>query len=379
MRIGITVDEGVRPTGAGVRTYIRNLVRSLLEIDRVNEYLLIYARTGEKPVFPVALGERVQIVEIPIERRLLQRGLWFPFGWPLVERFTGPLDLLHHTGTASAVPTRVPLVITVYDLFPELYPQHFAWTGRLWRRRLITQMRNMARYLISISEATKKDAMRLLGLPSQHIVVTPLALSPEFRAPQSVEIDPILAQYGVLRPYFLFIGRIDPRKNLLNLLAAFRWFIHTTNYPHRLVVVGALGTRADRVLAEARALELDGRVLFLGYLPTDHIVALMRAADVFVYPSRYEGFGFPLLEAMACDTPIAASNVSSIPEVAGPAANYFDPYDPADICRALVELVEDASLRATLIEEGHRRLVDFSWERTARQTLEIYYRVAGGR
>jgi glycosyltransferase involved in cell wall biosynthesis len=376
MRIGITIDESVISTGTGVACYIRSLLRSLFELDQSNEYILIYTRTKYPPVLPVEPNRRIRYCEIPVNRALLHRGPWFFLNWPLVERFTGPLDVIHHTGVATHVPTRLPLVVTVYDLFPEMYPHHFNPRGRLWRFRLVEQMRNQARYLLSVSEATKNDVIRLLAVPAERVIHTPLALPLDFAATlDKVNASVILSKMGITEPHFLFVGRIDPRKNLTNLLYAFERFIHETSYPHRLIVAGSLGTGSRKILRQARA--LNGRVIFLGYQPLSHVVALMKNACAFVYPPLYEGFGFPLLEAMACGTPIAASNVSSIPEVAGPAANYFNPYDSADICRALVELVEDASLRATLIEEGHRRLADFSWERTARQTLEVYYRVAG--
>jgi glycosyltransferase involved in cell wall biosynthesis len=234
-------------------------------------------------------------------------------------------------------------------------------------------MRGQARLLLSISETTKKDAIRQLGVSTDRIIHTPLALPRDFHHLLR-RIDGIkeLAEMNIVQPYFLFVGRADPRKNLRRLLRAYARFVQETDYPHYLVVAGSLGTGGDRVLAEVELLGLNKRVTFLGYQPLPRIVALMKNAWAFVYPSLYEGFGLPLLEAMACGVPIVASGVSAIPEVAGKAAHYFDPKDTVDICRALVEITANESLRSSLIREGQVRLACFSWKETAQRTLRAY-------
>lgn len=381
MRIGITIDDAISPIGAGVSTYISNLVRTLVEEDKTNQYVLIYARPNYSSVFPFDLspkGDRVRTVEIPISRRILHRALWFPCAYPPVEWFTGPLDVLHHTGVSYSVPTRAPLVITVYDLFPEMFPSCFKRSMRLWRLRLIAQMRYEARYLLSISETTKNDSVRLLGVPAEKVIHTPLALPAAFYALLgNVNSSEVLADMGIVQPYFLFVGRTDPRKNLHRLLQAFAQFVGQTGYLHQLIIAGSMGTGADQVLTEIKTLNLERRVTFLGYQPLSKVVALMENAWAFIYPSLYEGFGFPLLEALACGVPIVASGVSSIPEVAGSGAHYFDPNNSEDICRALIEVTTDDALRASLLQEGKRRQVKFTWEETAQRTLQVYERAVG--
>ncbi len=378
MRIGITVDDGLSSIAGGIGQYVRSLVKHLASIAPDDQFVLVYARARGVRPFALPSASNISWVEIPIPRLLLHRFLWPLLGKPLIESFTGPLDVLHITLTTTRVPTQVPTVVTIYDLFPEKYPDHFKPSGRFFRKGLLKQAKEQAHAIIAISEATKHDIVELLGMTADSIAVIHLGL-PRRTAPPSTLEAGFIRRYTLQQPYILFVGRIDPRKNIKALIKAFSQLRRKTKDPYLLVLAGSNGWKAQEVRRFVERLGLQDSVRFLGYVPDEYLSSLMRNATVFAYPSLYEGFGLPLLEAMAYGIPIAASNISSIPEVAGPAANYFDPYDPTDICRALVELVEDAPLRVTLIEEGHRRLANFSWERTAQQTLEVYYRVAGER
>ena len=374
MRIGITIDEGVSPIAGGIGQYVRNLVRHLTTLAPDEQFILIYARKRGTKRFELPAVNNVSWVEIPIPRLLLHRFLWPFLDAPLVERFTGPLDIMHITTSTTNVPTKAPIIATVHDLFPEKYPHHFKWTGRFFRGKLLAQIERRAKFIIAISEATKGDVLELLEVSSAKIKIIPEALPRRPETPLSLERE-FIKSYKLQQPYILFVGRADLRKNVKALIEAFSLFVKTVKIPYLLVLGGSSGWKAEELKKYVERLDLKERVLFLGYVPDEYIGALMRNAVVFAYPSLYEGFGLPLLEAMFYGVPIVASNISSIPEVAGLAANYFDPLDPSDICRALVEVVENPTLRTTLVEEGHKRLAGFSWEKTAQKTLEIYYNI----
>lgn len=375
MRVGITVDHGMAPEGGGCLQYLVNLVPRLAEEAPADEFVLVHARgAGRRFAVP---DQNVRWVEVPLPRLVLHRLAWPVLGHPAVERFTGPLDVFHNTMTTTAVPARAPTVVTIHDLFPELYPAHAKPTGRLFRKSLVGQARRRADAVIADSEATKRDVVEHLGVPARRVHTVHLALPrrPEAGAAATASV---LADYGLTGPYLLFLGRIDPRKNVRGLLDGFAAFRRQDEDGPVLVLAGAEGWRAEEVRRRAGEADLAGNVRFLGHVPDDHVPGLMAGATAFVYPSLYEGFGFPLLEAAHCGTPVAASGTSSIPELMGDAAVYFDPRRPEQMAAAMRSLVDDGALRDRLVAEGRRRLARFSWERTARETLAVYRAVAAG-
>ena len=380
MRIGILVDDALSPDSGGVGQSIRGLVESLVKYDGQNEYVLIHASRHDVRPWNGALeaAPNVTWVRIPIKRRLLQRLIWPVLRTLGPERWTGPLDILHIMSNITSVPTGSNTVVTIHDMFPELYPGQFKWTGRIYRRGLLTQVRKRSAAVITPSHATASDVSNVLGIPAERITVTHWGL-PIRADNEAIDDEALVNTYDLPERYVIFTGRIHPRKNVENLIHAFSMLRRRRDYPHHLLLAGSLGWGANKILSTVDSLDLGKYVHHLGFVPDNHILPLLRKADIYVYPSLCEGFGFPLLEAMSCRTPIAASNAHSIPEVAGDAAVYFDPQDPLDMSNAMASILDNSTLAENLKDSGQDRLRIFDWEKTAKLTLEVYKRVGSGK
>jgi glycosyltransferase involved in cell wall biosynthesis len=278
------------------------------------------------------------------------------------------------TPYGTFVPCGYRNVITVCDMTPLLFPGSH---GRMnvWHHRFVLPViLRRADRVITISDCSKRDIVRLCGIPEEKVVVTPLAADPAFRPdPEGTAGSAVT---GLPRPYILNVGTLEPRKNLEGLLRAFG-AAKREGLPHTLVVTGARGWGRSRLAAIVEELRLEESVVFTGFVDDHDLPHLYAGADFFVYPSLYEGFGLPPLEAMACGTPVITSNVSSLPEVTGEAALLVDPRSVTDLAAAMVRLAGDASLRETLRERGLARARLFSWERTAAETLTVYRGVLG--
>ena len=235
-------------------------------------------------------------------------------------------------------------------------------------------------HVIADSESAKRDILEFAGVPEERVTVIPLGVNRQIYCPgdKTAAAERIKTTYGVRTPLILYISRIEhPGKNHVRLIQAFERFKKASASPHRLVLAGSDWTRAEDVHRAAAASRFASDIVFTGYVAATDLPDLYRASDVFVFPSLFEGFGMPILEAMACGVPVACSNVSSIPEVAGDAALLFDPYDPEDIASTLQRLLGDSSLHAGHVAKGLARSVEFDWRKTAIRTLEAIERAAG--
>ncbi len=278
----------------------------------------------------------------------------------------------------------VPTVLTVYDLIPLLFPQHSTARARLLFRWTMALALHTAQGVIAISEATRTDLLRHFAVSPGQITAIPLAANASFHPRPATEVEAVRRKYGLPESYLLYLGSNKPHKNLLPLVEAWARITHhtlrCTHYVLRfthyvlrftLVIAGAWDPRYPEPRRRAEALGLDN-VIWLGSMPEADLPALYSGATAFVFPSLYEGFGLPVLEAMACGTPVACSNTSSLPEVAGEAALLFDPADVESIAASLHCLLADPDLQADLRERGLRRAAEFSWECTAQATLGVY-------
>lgn len=394
MRFGFDLRPFLRfETGVGV--YFRNLLFELARLDAENEYYL----------FSASWKDRFPAEKVPPFRHLHCRDLRWPvkavnFGWYRLGRpsldsvFGARLDLTH-SPTPLPLPTRGRKIVTVCDLFFMDYPgKADAEARRHFLKRTEASLRR-ADGIITISEFTKRALRDRFGLDEAKIKVTPLGLSRPFRAPLSppptaptsavlAEVgdpagDPVgatLRKYDLPGEFLLFVGATEARKNLPRLIEALA-VVHRKFRPVPLVLVGRKGGDHARILSEIQARGLEAWVRLPGYLPESEVGALYRAASAFVFPSFCEGFGLPLLEAMACGLPAAASDVSALPEVGGDAALYFRPEDPEDIAAKIIRLLSDEDLRAALRARGRERARTFTWEKTATETLAFYKTVLG--
>ncbi|MBZ0269341.1 glycosyltransferase family 4 protein, partial [bacterium] len=239
-------------------------------------------------------------------------------------------------------------------------------------RRLISRAVRAADRVVTDSEHVRADLVRRLRVPEDKLTCVPLGVSDEFRPSSAGDVAKVREAFGLPRPYVLFVGNLEPRKNLPGLLRAFRAVRSRAPEPLDLVVCGKIAWKSGSLLKELNAGDLAGSVHLTGYVRSADLPALYTGASVFAFPSFWEGFGFPVLEAMACGTPVVTSNVSSLPGVAGDAALLVDPRDPEEIADAIALLLTDEATRNELVRKGHERVQGFQWSRTARGTLEAY-------
>jgi glycosyltransferase involved in cell wall biosynthesis len=358
----------------GIGRYVFNLARAMRPLLHGDERLLVLRDpAGSSPWdwTPLA-GGRLQVVDVPVS----------PFSprqqWAIPR-------LLRRTGTALyhspyyLMPYRPgrPSLLTVYDLIPLLFPQTVSRRARLFFRWTTALALRAAVRVVAISEATRRDLLAAYRSLLEKVVVTPLAADPAFHPRSPAEVESLRRRYALPERYVLYVGSGKPHKNLTQLVGA--WSRIRRSPPATgtsLVIAGPSDPRYLEPRQRADTLGLDD-VVWLGPVPEPDLPALYTGATVFVFPSLYEGFGLPVLEAMACGTPVACSNTSSLPEVTGDAALTFEPTDAASIADALAHLLGDADLRAELRGQGLRRAAGFSWERTARQTLAQYRQAVG--
>ena len=294
--------------------------------------------------------------------------------WPnfvLPARAAGDrIDLIHCTTPyGTFMPGRCRNVITICDVTPLLFP---GVHGRMnvWHHRwLLPTILRRADRIITISECSKRDIMGIYRIPAEKITVTLLAADPCYRPAPSGQPGPAVADLP--RPYILNVGTLEPRKNLEGLLRAFA-MAKQRGLPHTLVVAGARGWGESRLASLPEELGIAGSVRFTGFVEDGDLPHLYAGADFFVYPALYEGFGLPVLEAMAAGTPVITSNCSSLPEVAGDAAVLIDPRSESELAGAMLQLAGDSGLRERLAGAGLEQAGKFSWERTVRETAAVY-------
>ncbi|MFN8454747.1 MAG: glycosyltransferase family 1 protein [Anaerolineae bacterium] len=271
----------------------------------------------------------------------------------------------------------VPALVTVHDLGYRYYPEAHRPFDRWYLEWTTRRHTRVARHIIADSQATKADLVRFYGANPERITVVYLGRDETLgRVNDPQLIATAKNKYNIEGDYLLYLGTLQPRKNLLRLVEAFAQLINSgvQNYSFaslKLVIAGSKGWLYNDIFARAQALGLAGRVLFPGFVAADDKAALLSGALAYVFPSLYEGFGLPVLEAMACGTPVLTSNSSSLPEVAGEAALLVDPHDTAHIIQGLSQLLTQPDLRCRLVEQGYRQIQRFSWARAAEQVKEI--------
>jgi glycosyltransferase involved in cell wall biosynthesis len=366
--VAFHVDQLFYPAPGGIGTYIRELVPSLLAADPGLDVTLFHSNFTGAPNVGDAMAS-LPVERLPGSIRRLYPG-WNLIGRPALPPSLAGLDILHAPSPAAIPPPgpRQRLVVTVHDLafrvFPSLFPAPWRLLFRAGTRRAVRR----ADAIITVSESTANDLVRYAHADPSRIHVVPLAAS---IPATTVDEDETLERMKIPRPYLLFVGTLEPRKNLVRLVRAYRRAVARAGLPHRLVLAGPLGWRARPLLREI-AVEGPGEILLTGKRSPDELDALYRAAAAFAYPSLYEGFGLPVLEAMARGLPCVVSTASSLPEVAGDAALVVPPRSVSGLAGAIERVLTDEAEAARLSAAGRARADQFSWEQTARMTLKVY-------
>lgn len=283
-------------------------------------------------------------------------------------------DLIHATGLRVPLRATVPVVTTIHDITPILFPQLFRYRDAVLLTAYLRYSARTAHHIATVSEQSRRDICAHLGVPPARVSVTNNAAAPHFAPVGQAKIEAVLGRLGVQRPYLLSVGNVEPRKNLARVLEAYARLRHERGIPHRLVLVGRAGPLAGPILQRAAELGLADDVHFTGYVADDDLPALYSGAALFVYASLYEGFGIPLLEAMACACPVVASNASSLPEVVGEAGLMVEPRDTAALAEAMGRVLDTPALADELRGRGLARAQLFSWQRCAQETAAVYRR-----
>jgi glycosyltransferase involved in cell wall biosynthesis len=281
------------------------------------------------------------------------------------------VDLLHGPAFVGPLTSDCPFVITVHDLSFLFYPQGFRPLNRIYLQFLTQLSARRARRVIAVSHSTKRDLVQHYGLPPDKVDVIHNGVDASFRPLPTDQVAEFRSRSRLPGRFVLFVGTLEPRKNVAGLIEA---YARLPKERPPLLLVGGKGWLYDDIFARVEALNLSDEVHFVGYVPAEDLPYWYNAAELFVYPSLYEGFGLPPLEAMACGTAVITSTASSLPEVVGEAGLLVDPAEPAALARAMEQVLSDRELRETVRAAGRVRAQGFSWERTARCTVDSYRR-----
>jgi glycosyltransferase involved in cell wall biosynthesis len=363
---------------AGIGRYTRGLVRALTRLDAENQYtLLVLGQSGVQFV-PTALPTNFDIRFVPISDRWATV-LWHRLNLPLpVEVFSGRADIFHGP-SFTLPPSFAPSLLTVHDLSFMRYPQGAHAALLAWLTKAVPRSLHRADHVLADSESTRADLVELMQIPLDQITIIGAGVDENFKLESAPEIlAHVRARYQLPDHFVLSVSTLEPRKNFTGLIAAFEQMAVSSVTDLHLVIAGGKGWLYDDIFAAAETSPLRERIHFAGYVADEDLPALYSLATLFAFPSRYEGFGIPVLEAMACGTPVVCADNSSLPEVAGDAALLVEATDTEALADAMHRLSIDASLREGLISRGYEQARKFTWEKSAGRLLHVYRRMARG-
>jgi len=369
MRICINASPAVHHV-AGLGRYTQELMTALLAIDSENQYVAFYNRPSEAKVDPPL--DRIPHLTTNLPTKPWRfSALLAHFTRIPQDRMFPHVDLFHATDHLLPRFSGVRSVFTLHDLVFRFYHETHKLLNRWFLTLMMPRFLKAADAVLAVSEWTKKDGVELYGLDEDRIRVIYEGVKPRFRPASAESMSALRQKYGIVEEFILSVGTIEPRKNLTSLLEAYR-SLKDGQPELQLVIVGKKGWLYEGFFRRLRELGLEDEVIFPGFVPDDDLPPLYSAADLFVFPSLYEGFGLPVLEAMACGTPVVTSNASSLPEVVGDAAVLVDPNDVQALIRAMSAVLDNKELHGELRAKGPRQAAKFSWENAARETLAVY-------
>ncbi len=377
MRIGVDARCLADGRRSGVEEYAIALLSELFRIDRKNEYILFFNAWGNVDAgLSFADGfPNVSVRRFRIPNKLLNLSLWY-LNWPKLDRLVGGVDAFFLPNiNFCAVSDGTKLFVTAHDLSFEAYPETFSWKQRMWH--FFVNPKKLFRWadrIFSVSRSTKDDLETRYGIRPSKIEVIQSGIDGRFH--EYDRNDPKLLsvkeKYQLPYRFILYLGAFEPRKNIVSVVRAFT-ALKKSRHPEfeklSLVLAGVSGWKEDEIRDEIESSSFRGNIILPGFVDDEDKPALYNLASLFAYPSFYEGFGFPPLEALACGVPVVASNSSSLPEVVGDAGILIDPHRPDELLRAFEEVLLDKKLRATLHERSLSRAKRFLWGETARRVL----------
>jgi len=370
MKIASEIGWGHKAGGAR-RVAIRVLQE--LEKSHPNDEFITYSNTRFNDLDSLSIKQEV----IPTPSFCPQT-IWNQFVFPhivvpLRNRRYRP-DIIHYTNNIVSYPLgKIPAVVTIHDMTPFVISETFRHAHGAYQRAYFRYAAKHAAKIITVSQHSSEDICRLLNVPEKKIIVAPLAVDNDYHVIHNKKTSALLFEkIGVKGPFILYVGAVHPRKNLARLINAFAKLKETKGIPHKLVVAGTFRWLSKKVLTDSQFKRVETDVVFADGLSDSELACLYSACDLFVWPSLYEGFGLPILEAMTCGAPVVTSNCSSMPEVAGDAALLVDPSSEQEISDAMWRVIDDKELARKLRVLGKKRAQQFSWEKTAEKVYKVY-------
>ena len=367
MKIAIDARSSTLHQGTGIGTYTSNLISEILSLDSNDEFTLFCSGKFNKEFNK----ENVNIIYSSGRHGGFYEKYYIPNALNKVHA-----DLYHipQNGIGFDFDTKIPTIVTIHDLIPYIMPET---VGKGYLERFLNNMPNIisnSRGILTVSEYSKRDILKFFSFyPEEKIFVTPLAANNNFKPLDKNQCNLYVKNtFKVDDPYILYIGGFSLRKNALGLIKSFCKVYKDLNKPYKLLLVGPLKDEGEKLLSFVQENNLQDKVVFCGYIEDDILPVLYSGCDAFVYPSFYEGFGLPPLEAMSCKAPVITSSITSIPEVTGDSAILINPYNIDELDNALVDLLNNETLKAELSEKGYLRSLNFTWNKTAKNTLNAY-------
>ncbi|MBN2585283.1 glycosyltransferase family 4 protein [Patescibacteria group bacterium] len=385
MRIGIDMRGLLTGKRSGVEQYTLKILENLLSLDHHNTYVLFYVsyrdldKRFEKLLVeaPFLKQSNVEVKTLKwVNFPLLLHAVWKPLDWPKVDKICNGLDLMWLPfPRLLPLSRRCKLIITFHDLIPEIFPQFYTWQSRLWQWQMsYPYLARRAEKIIAVSESTAKDLVQIYGVDAKKIQVVYEGVDDIYFSPPSLRLQrSVQKKFKIDQDFIYYVGSIEPRKNLPMVI---RGLAHIKAQPKfdkmKLVISGGKSWLAESIYEEVNNLKLKKSVIFTGQVTEMEKIALLYRAKVFAFPSLYEGFGLPVIEAFATGCPVITSNVSALPEVAGGAAALIDPKEQASFNQALEKILTHASYPNNLITKGKLQAKKFSWAKAANQTLNVF-------
>lgn len=383
-RIGIDARCLMEGRRTGVEQYSLNLLLYLFELDQKNEYVLFY-NSWKKPRFDFSIFNQFSNVEVRrfrIPNKILNFFFWY-LNWPKIDWMLGGVDILFMPNISfGAVSNKTKFILTIHDLSFERYPEHFSLKRRFWH--MFVNPKNLCRRadkIIAVSDSTKNDLISVYKINPAKIQTIYSAVSEEYKilSRNDETLIKIKERYKIPYKFILYLGTIEPRKNIQSVIRAFDKF-HQFAFEsgneellkYALVIAGEKGWLNQKIFEEIKTARGRRSIYFLGKISSNNKKYLYNLASLFVYPSFFEGFGMPPLEAMRCGVPVIASNNSSLPEIVGDGGILIDPDKPDEIYLVMKEILTNMELRENLAKNGFKKAAEFNWIKTAEKTKNLF-------
>ncbi|MDO9399797.1 MAG: glycosyltransferase family 1 protein [bacterium] len=406
MKIGIDIRTLMDVQYSGVSEYTLNLIKEILKLDNQNEYQLFYNSFGNCPNIPEFNAKNVKLVKYNYPNKILNYLLFKFLNYPKIDRDLGVdvffMPHINFIGLSSchcescnqgvAICVGAKKIIAVHDLSFLRNPEFFSLRKNFWHRTInVKKLLKRFDQIIAVSENTKRDIMELCDIDSEKIKVIYSGVGEEYKpiikdtecpighsvseAIEEKKLDEVKQKYNLPEKFILFLGTVEPRKNIEGVIMAYNQ-LRINNYELKnvkLIIAGGKGWKSDNIYKEWEQSKFKDDIKFLDYVASEDKAYLYNLASVFIYPSFYEGFGFPFLEAMACGTPVISSYSSSLPEIVGNAGLLVNPYNVVDIANALEQILSQKELREKLIKKGLEQASKFEWNKSATEYLKILF------